>query len=90
MAKAKMAGTAKLLVPARIVLVSPPAGVAFAIQRGKRKLAPVYVSTGADLPLDFGIRVERASGGKLRFKQANSSRGPLAGSSSTSTPAPRS
>ena len=47
--------------------MSPPAGVAFAIQRGKRELAPVFVSTGADLPLDFGIQVERTSGGTLRF-----------------------
>lgn len=67
MAKAKMARTAKLQVTDRIVLVSPPAGVAFAIQRGKRGLAPVVVSTGADLQLDFGIQVERASGGTLWF-----------------------
>jgi hypothetical protein len=67
MAKAKIAKKAKLQVSARIVLVSPPVGVAFAIQRGKRELAPVFVSTGADLQLDFGIQVERASGGTLRF-----------------------
>ena len=62
-----MARTAKLRVPARIVLVAPPAGVAFALQRGKRELAPFFVSTGADLQLDFGIQVEHASGGSVRF-----------------------
>jgi hypothetical protein len=42
MARAKIVRTAKLRIPARIVLVSPPAGVAFALQRGKRELAAVW------------------------------------------------
>jgi len=59
--------TAKLHVPARIVLVAPPAGVVFALQRGRRELASVTASTGADLQLDFGFQVEQGSGGSLRF-----------------------
>jgi hypothetical protein len=62
-----MARTVRLEVPARIVIVGPPAGVAFALQRGKRELASVHVSTGADLHLDFAIQVARALGSSLRF-----------------------
>src|SRR5262245_40157817 len=61
-----MARTAKLNVAARIVLVGPPAGVAFALQRGKQELASVSVSNGADLHFDFAIQVERTEG-SLRF-----------------------
>lgn len=62
-----MAKADKLHVLARIVLVAPPSGVAFALQRGKNELARVAVSTGADLRLDFGIQVERMPSGALRF-----------------------
>ena len=67
MTRAKMARTAKLQVPARIVLVTPPVGVAFALQRGKRELASVFVSTAVDLQLDFHIQVERTSAGSVQF-----------------------
>ena len=41
----------------RIVLVAPPAGVAFALQRGKAELVNRTISTGADLT--FELTIER-------------------------------
>ena len=42
-------------IPMRIVLEAPPRGVVFALQRGKRDLAVLALSTGEDLRFDFVI-----------------------------------
>ena len=62
-----MASAAKLLVRARIVLVAPPAGVVFALQRGQYELEGATVSTGADLHFDFTFQVSRSPTGAVRF-----------------------
>ena len=65
-----MATMAKRQVLARIVVLSPPSGVAFALQVGKGDVARVFVSTGADLHLDFDFQVELLPGGSVRFAGA--------------------
>ncbi len=45
----------------RVVLVDPPAGVVFAIKRGKREIVSPAMATGADLTFDLAVRV-RAEG----------------------------
>jgi hypothetical protein len=62
-----MAGPAKLNVPARIVVVSPPAGVAFALQRGRQELTGCAKSSGTDLQFEFTFFVVRGTDGVLRF-----------------------
>jgi hypothetical protein len=62
-----MATPAKLSVPARIVLVDPPPGVAFALQRGQHELSGVAKSSGNDLQFEFTILVVEAADGLLRF-----------------------
>jgi len=62
-----MAGPAKLSVPARIVVLAPPAGVAFALQRGRLGLSGVAKSIGADLQFDFTLLVVRGADDVLRF-----------------------
>ena len=62
-----MAGPAKLSVPARIVVVAPPAGVAFALQRGRQELSGVATSSGTELQFDFTFFVTRVADGVLRF-----------------------
>ena len=62
-----MAGPAKVSVPARIVVVAPPAGVAFALQRGRQELSGVAKSSGTDLQFDFTFFVVRGADGVLRF-----------------------
>jgi hypothetical protein len=62
-----MVGPAKLSVPARIVVVAPPAGVAFALQRGRQELSGVAESSGTDLRFDFAFFVVRGADGVLRF-----------------------
>jgi hypothetical protein len=58
---------AKLTVPMRIVVVSPPKGVMFALQRGRDALEAMTVSTGDDLRFDFTILVDRDAQGLIRF-----------------------
>jgi hypothetical protein len=62
-----MAAPVRLSVPARIVVVAPPAGVAFALQRGRQELSGVAKSSGTDLQLDFTFFVARGADGVLRF-----------------------
>jgi hypothetical protein len=62
-----MARPAKLNVPARIVLMAPPPGPTFALQRGKGDLAGVAVSTGQDLQFDFVFQAVEGPGGRVRF-----------------------
>jgi uncharacterized protein DUF5990 len=44
-------------IPLRIIVVEPPAGVSFALQRGKAELTSVVISTGADLSFELTARV---------------------------------
>jgi len=44
-------------LPLRIVLVKPPAGVAFGLQQGKAELVSVVRSEGRDLSFDLAVRV---------------------------------
>jgi hypothetical protein len=57
----------KLNVPARIVVVAPPPGVVFALQRGKRELSGAVLSRRSDLRFDFILQVSRAPDRSLRF-----------------------
>src|SRR5262249_31180794 len=57
----------KLSVPARIVVLAPPAGVAFALQRGRRELSQVTVSSGRDLRFDLTLLADRGADGSPRF-----------------------
>src|SRR4051812_45199006 len=41
----------------RIVVVGPPEGVTFGLQRGKTELVDVIRTTGDDLTFDFPVRV---------------------------------
>jgi hypothetical protein len=59
--------TGKLNVPARIVVVAPPAGVVFALQRGKRDLSGAALSRRTDLRFDFTLQVSRAPARSIRF-----------------------
>jgi len=62
-----MAKPAKLNVLARIVLVGPPAGPTFALQRGKGELAGAAVSNGQDIQFAFTFQAEERAGGGVRF-----------------------
>lgn len=62
-----MAKPAKLNVLARIVLVGPPAGPTFALQRGKGELAEAAVSNGQDMQFEFTFQAEERAGGAARF-----------------------
>ena len=62
-----MAAPVRLSVPARIVVVAPPAGVAFALQRGRQELSGVAKSSGTDLQFDFAFFVAQGADGVLRF-----------------------
>ena len=43
-------------LPLRIVVVAPPVGVMFALQRGKSELLTQTIATGDDLQFDFVVR----------------------------------
>ena len=62
-----MGREAKLSVPARIVVVAPPAGVVFALQRGRQELGRVATSSSQDLWFDFTLLADRAPDGSPRF-----------------------
>ena len=49
-------------LPIRIVLVSPPADVTFAVQRGKDELVSQLRSTGADVAFDVTIGIVQSDG----------------------------
>lgn len=54
-----MAAVTKTAVPARIVVVAPPPGVAYALQRGRSEIVGSATSSGADLQFDFVLLVAR-------------------------------
>ncbi len=62
-----MAGSAKSSVSARVVVVAPPAGVAFALQRGRLEIVGSATSDGTDLQFDFTLLVVRGPDGLPRF-----------------------
>jgi hypothetical protein len=62
-----MARPAKLSVPARIVLVAPPSGATFALQRGKADRAGGAVSTGQNMQFEFAFQAEEGSAGRVRL-----------------------
>jgi hypothetical protein len=47
----------------RVVVVAPPAGVVFALRRGKQELVSPTMATGADLSFDLTVRVRREGDG---------------------------
>ena len=58
----------EFLLPLRITLVSPPANVWFAVQRGKAELFEPTLSKGSDLSFSFIVRVKGEFGaGPPRF-----------------------
>jgi hypothetical protein len=62
-----MATAVKQQIAARIVLVDPPKGVAFALQRGKNELASMTTASGKSLAFDFSFQVSRGDDGLPRF-----------------------
>lgn len=51
-----------LEIPLRLVVVAPPTGVVFALQRGRDELCQVTRSSGAELSFDLTVRVRSADG----------------------------
>ncbi|MBC8071688.1 MAG: hypothetical protein IAG13_25410 [Deltaproteobacteria bacterium] len=51
----------------RITVVSPPADVAFAMQRGRDELHQATRSTGEDISFDFAVRVRSGTVAGLNF-----------------------
>jgi hypothetical protein len=62
-----MAAAVKRQIAARIVLVDPPKGVGFALQRGKVELASRTTASGKSLAFDFTFQVSRGEDGLPRF-----------------------
>ena len=51
----------------RIVVIHPPPGVAFSVQRGRSELLPPARKTSAELVFDFSVRVAEANGSEPNF-----------------------
>jgi hypothetical protein len=51
----------------RIVIIKPPAGVMFALQRGKAELVSQTIATGADLSFELVVRAGSAGDGSPNF-----------------------
>jgi Family of unknown function (DUF5990) len=62
-----VAKTAKRQIAMRIVIVDPPAGVVFALQRGKGDLASRATAAGPRLCFDFAVLVDRGTDGRPRL-----------------------
>ena len=58
---------AETLLPLRITFIDPPAGVLFAIQKGKSELVTPLLANGTDLSFDFSVRVQERSDDKPNF-----------------------
>src|SRR5678816_4813937 len=58
---------AEILIPLRITVVDPPAGVLFAIQKGKSEVVTPILANGSDLSFDFSIRVQERADGSPNF-----------------------
>lgn len=57
----------KSLLPLRIILVDPPAGVTFALQRGRDQLEPPVVATPYAVWFDFDVVVADAAANPPRL-----------------------
>jgi hypothetical protein len=56
------------VLPLRIVVLRPPAGVAFAVQRGRHELLPPASASDAELVFELDVRVApRGEGGAPNF-----------------------
>jgi hypothetical protein len=62
-----MARAAKQQIAARIVLVDPPKGVVFALQRGKNERASAATASGPSLAFAFTFQVSQGEDGLPRF-----------------------
>src|SRR5260221_9130889 len=51
----------------RIVVIHPPPGVAFSVQRGRSELLPPARKTSAELVFDFSVRVADSNGNEPNF-----------------------
>jgi hypothetical protein len=51
----------------RIVVINPPAGVAFAVQRGRSELLPPTQQTPTEISFEFSVRVADPNGGEPNF-----------------------
>lgn len=54
-------------LPLRITVVNPPAGVVFALQRGKSEIETPAMASGNDLSFDFSVRVGAREDGSPNF-----------------------
>ena len=54
-------------LPLRIIVVRPPAGVNFALQKGADELVSVATSDGSSLAFDFVVRVRAQKDGSPNF-----------------------
>jgi hypothetical protein len=57
----------KSLLPLRIIVVGPPAGVTFALQRGRDQLEPPVVATPDAVWFDFDVEVADAAANPPRL-----------------------
>ena len=74
-----MARPPKLNVLARIVLIAPPAGTTFALQRAKGELARAAVSKGQDMQFEFTFQAEERAGGGGGWQSLGLMRHPAGG-----------
>jgi hypothetical protein len=51
----------------RIVVIDPPSGVAFAVQRGRSELLPPARQTSEEMVFDFSVRVADPNGSEPNF-----------------------
>jgi hypothetical protein len=54
-------------IAARIVVIDPPVGVRFGLQRGRAEIVSVVVANGSDLSFDLTLRVRKDDDGQPRF-----------------------
>jgi hypothetical protein len=54
-------------VPFRILVLNPPPGVTFRVQRGRTELLAPSSETATSIAFDFTLRVERHADGSLRL-----------------------
>ena len=55
------------LLPLRITFIEPPAGVLFAIQKGKSEIVSPLLANGANLSFDLSVRVQERADGSPNF-----------------------
>jgi hypothetical protein len=55
------------LLPLRLTFIDPPAGVLFAIQKGKSEIVTPLLANGANLSFDLSVRVQERADGSPNF-----------------------